>query len=147
MSVDSPGSSVAGSSATAGDERDRSVAQLVRDLSEQLSRLARDEIRLATLELQRKGKRLGIGGGLLGMAGVVALLGVATLIAAAVLALALALPAWLAAVVIGAALVAVGGLAALLSRWQLKRAMPPVPEQAAANVVQDVKVVKERARS
>lgn len=147
MSVHSPDSSVASTSATASDGRDRSVAQLVRDLSEQLSRLARDEMRLATLELQRKGRRLGIGGGLLGMAGVTALLGAAALVAAAVLALALVFPAWLAAIVVGAALLVMAGMAALVSGRQLKRAMPPVPEQTAASIAQDVKVVKERARS
>jgi len=37
---------------------DRSVAQLISDASEQMSRLARAEMRLATAELQQKGKRV-----------------------------------------------------------------------------------------
>lgn len=130
----------------ADDGHDRSVAQLVRDLSEQLGRLVRDEMRLATLELQRKGKRLGTGAGLVGAAGVVALMGVATLVAAAVLALALVLPAWASALIVGGALLVAGGLAALVGRAQLRRGMPPVPEEAAASVAQDVREVRERAR-
>jgi uncharacterized membrane protein YqjE len=124
----------------------RSVGQLVSDLSAQLSRLVRDEMRLATLELQRKGKRLGAGAGLFGAAGIIALLGVATLIAAAVLALALVLPGWAAALVVGIALLVVAGLAALVGRGQVRDGTPPVPEEAAASVGEDVKTVKERVR-
>jgi uncharacterized membrane protein YqjE len=125
---------------------DRSVGQLVSDLSAQLSRLVRDEMRLATRELQRTGKRLGVGAGLFGAAGIIALLGVATLIAAGVLALALVLPGWAAALVVGVALLVVAGIAALAGRGQVRDGTPPVPEEAAASVGEDVKTVKERVR-
>ncbi len=54
---------------------DASTAQLVSRLGEQVSTLIRSELRLAQLELQEKGKRAGIGIGLFGGAGIVALLG------------------------------------------------------------------------
>jgi hypothetical protein len=71
---------------------DRSVADLVNDLTEQLKRLVRDEFRLAVFELQCKGKRLKFGAGLTGVATVASLLGAATLVATAVLALARVVP-------------------------------------------------------
>jgi uncharacterized membrane protein YqjE len=125
---------------------DRSLGELVQQLSSQTSALVRQEIRLAQLELQEKGKRAGIGAGLFGGAGVVALFGVGTLIAAAVLALATAVDAWLAALIVAAVLLLVAGVLALGGRKQVDRAAPPVPEQAVESVQRDVEEVKEKAR-
>jgi len=49
--------------------QERPVGDLVRQLTEQVSVLVRDEIRLAQLELTRKGKKAGIGAGLMGGGG------------------------------------------------------------------------------
>jgi hypothetical protein len=54
---------------------DRSVGELVNQLSQQTSTLIRQELRLAQTELQEKGKRVGIGAGMFGGAGILALLG------------------------------------------------------------------------
>ena len=40
--------------------QDRPVGQLVSDATEQITRLVRDEMRLAAAELQQKGKRLAL---------------------------------------------------------------------------------------
>ena len=64
-----------------------STAELVRQAGEQISRLVRDELALAKAELAEKGKRAGVGVGLFGGRGVVALYGVAALLAAVVLGL------------------------------------------------------------
>ena len=53
---------------------DQSTAELVQRASEQLSKLVRDEIALAKAELAEKGKHAGIGVGLFGAAGVLAVL-------------------------------------------------------------------------
>ena len=45
---------------------ERPVGDLVKQLSEQTSTLIRQELRLAQLEMQEKGKRAGIGAGLFG---------------------------------------------------------------------------------
>ncbi len=127
--------------------RERSVGELMSDLSDEVKRLVRDEMRLAVFELQRKEKRLGLGAGLFGAAGILALFGLATLIAAAVLALALVLPAWLAAVVTGAALLLVAGLAAIFGRKEVANATPPVPEEAIEGVREDVDTVKQGVHS
>lgn len=128
------------------EEADRTVAQLVTDMSDQVSRLIRDEMRLASEEMRSKGKRAGLGAGLAGAAGVIAFLGGATLVACVVLALALVLPAWASALIVGAALLAAASLLALVGRAQLKRATPPVPREAMSGLERDVETVKEGTR-
>jgi hypothetical protein len=123
-----------------------STGELVQQLSEQVSRLVRDELRLAQVEMTSKGKPAGLGIGVLGGGGILALYGAGCLLAAAIVALATAVPAWLAAVIVGAAMLAASAVAALLGRRQLTKATPLVPEQAAGNVKADVEEIKERAR-
>jgi hypothetical protein len=130
----------------AEDLRDRPVGELVQQMSEQMSRLVREELRLAQLELTQKGRRAGIGAGLLGGSGLLSLYGVAAIIAGVALLLALVVPAWAAALIVGGALLAVAGALALLGRRQVSKATPPAPKQAIDSVKADVEVVKERAR-
>jgi uncharacterized membrane protein YqjE len=127
------------------DGSEPSTAQLVSDLTQEVSQLVRDELRLAQAEVSSKAKKAGIGAGMFGVAGVVALYGLGVMIAAAVLALALAVDAWLAAVIVGLALLAVAGVAALVGRKRVSEAVPPVPEQTVESVKQDVDAVR-RAR-
>lgn len=129
------------------DVHDQSVKDLVKSLSEQTSRLVRDEIRLATLELKEKGRHAGIGAGMFGAAGLVALYGAGALIACVILALALAVPAWLSALIVALALFLVAGVLALTGKKQVSRAVPPAPEDAIANVKTDIAVIKESAHS
>lgn len=119
-----------------------SIGDLVGQVSEQTSRLIRDELRLAQLELSRKGKQAGIGVGLFGGAGVFALYGTGALVAAAIAGLALVLDLWLAALLVGAALFAVAGVAALVGKREVAAATPPVPDEAIAGVKTDVQVLK-----
>jgi uncharacterized membrane protein YqjE len=121
---------------------DRSTGQLVSQLSEQTSRLIRDELRLAQLEMTEKGKRAGLGAGLFGGAGVIALYGLGCFIAAAVLGLAVANSAWLAALVVGTVLFATAGLAAVVGKREVAQATPPVPTEAVAGIKQDVQTLK-----
>ena len=121
------------------------TADLVRQLTEQVSTLARDELKLAQLEMTRKGKQAGIGAGMLGGSGLIALYGVACLLACAILGLSRVLEPWLAALIVGAALLLVSGVAALLGRARLKRAAPLIPAQATDSVKADVNEIRERA--
>ncbi len=125
---------------------ERSTGDLVKLLSEQVSVLVRDELKLAQIEMTRKGKRAGIGAGMLGGGGLVALYGVACLIACAIIAISGVLRAWLAALIVGAALLAVAAVAALLGKGRLQEVAPPVPKQAVAGIKTDVDVIRERAR-
>ena len=124
----------------------RSTGELVKQLSEQVTVLIRDELKLAQLEMTRKGKQAGIGAGLLGGSGLVALYGVGCLIACAVIAISAVVAAWLAALVVGAALLAAAAVAALMGRGRLRKTVPPVPEEAVSSVKADVEEIKERTR-
>src|ERR671919_1108589 len=126
---------------------DRSVGELVNQLSEQTSTLVRQELRLAQTELQEKGKRVGIGAGMFGGAGLVALYGVGALVAAAIIGIGTLLEPWIAAVIVGVVLLAVAGVLALTGRKQVERGTPPLPEQAIESAKRDVNEVKVRARA
>ena len=117
------------------------TAELVRRASEQLSTLLRDELALARAEMTEKVQHAGKGAGLFGGAGVISLYGVFGVLAGIVLLLARVMPAWGAALVIGAVLLAIGGLLAITGRAQVRQAGPPVPEAAVAGVRRDINVV------
>ena len=128
------------------DTSQRSTAELVKTASEQISRLVRDELKLAQAELAQKGKHAGIGAGLFGAGGLIALYGVAALLAAAILALALVLPAWASALIVGGVLLLASAALAGLGRKRVRQAMPPVPQQTQASVEADVEEIKERVQ-
>ena len=67
--------------------QERSTGELVKLLTEQVSVLVRDELKLAQLEMTHKGKKAGSGIGMMGGGGLIALYGVACLIACAVIAI------------------------------------------------------------
>jgi uncharacterized membrane protein YqjE len=121
------------------------IGDLVKQLSEQTSTLVRKELQLAQLELQEKGKRAGIGAGLFGGAGLIALFGAGTLIAAIVMLLATAIDAWLAGLIVAVVLLAAAGVAALMGKKQVEQATPPMPEQAIQSTKRDVDEIKGRA--
>ncbi len=121
---------------------DASLGQLTGDLSQQVSRLVRDEIRLAQVEMKDKGRRFGKGAGLMGAGGVLALFGFGCVVAAAVLALDLAWPTWLAAVVVGAVLLIVAAIVAATGRSQMRRGTPPMPRQAMESTKEDIEALK-----
>jgi hypothetical protein len=125
---------------------ERSTGDLVKQMSEQVSTLVRDELKLAQLEMTRKGKQAGIGVGMFGGSGILALYGLACLIACAVIGISRELAPWLSALVVGVALLAVGGIAALVGKSRLQKATPPVPQEAVRSVKTDVDEIKERTR-
>jgi uncharacterized membrane protein YqjE len=135
----------AGGVQAAADHEEPSTGELVKRLSEQVSVLVRDELKLAQLEMTRKGKQAGIGAGMLGGSGLVALYGVGCLLAGAILGLSRVLEPWLAALIVGAALLLVSGLAAVAGKARLQKAAPLVPAQAAGSVKADVNQIRERA--
>jgi len=125
------------------DTSQKTTAELVKTASEQISRLVRDELKLAQAEIAQKGKHAGIGAGLFGAGGLIALYGVAALLTAVVLLLAYVMPAWVAAVIVGVLLLGVAGLLALVGKKQVQQATPAAPEETVRNVKADVAAVKE----
>ena len=121
------------------------VGELVGQATEQLSRLARQEVALAKLEFAEKGRRAGRGGGLLGAAGAFGYAGLLAGAGAGVAALSLKLPVWASALIVMGALFVIAGLLAVTGRSQLRRAAPPTPEETLGSVKADVEEIRERA--
>lgn len=130
------------------DERgdDASTAELLKRLSEQTSRLVRQEIELAKVEVSEKGKRAGIGVGMFGGAGVVGLFAVGALTTAIIAALSLVMATWLGALIVAVVYGAIAGIAALMGKKQVQQAMPPVPQDSVDSVKEDVQWTKQRAQ-
>lgn len=120
-----------------------SIGELVSSLSEKLSQLIRDEIRLAKAEMAEKAKHAAIGIGMFAGAAFLAFFAFATLIATAVLGLANAVPAWLAALIVTVLLLVIAGVLGVLGKKALDQGVPPVPERAQASIKADVAAVKE----
>jgi uncharacterized membrane protein YqjE len=124
----------------------QSTAQLAQTLAGQVATLVRTELRLAQAEVQTKARALAIGAGLLAVAAGLLLFGGAAAVAAIVLGLSVVLPAWAAALVTAAGLTLLAGLVVLIGRSMLRRAGPPVPSQALADVKEDVATIAAAAR-
>jgi hypothetical protein len=126
--------------------QERSTAELVKLATEQVSVLVRDELKLAQLEMTRKGKQAGSGAGLLGGGGLIALYGVGCLIGCVIIAISGAVAAWLAALIVGTALLAAAAIVALMGKGRLQRGTPPVPSETVSSIKTDVQQIRERAR-
>ena len=132
---------------TQADLRERPLAELLRQLSEETTRLVRQEIELAKAELTQKGRQAGIGAGLFGAAAAIGFLALAALTTCVILALDAVLPAWLAALVVAVVYAAVAAVLVLRGRAKVRQAVPPVPEQTVETVKEDVQWAKTQMRS
>lgn len=146
MTAQPPSPTAPAGASVSGDPTNATTGELVTRLSSQISELVRGELTLAKAELAQKGKRAGIGAGLAGTAGVLALYGVGVLITTVIAALALFLPVWAAALIVAVLIFIVAGVLGLLGKKQIQRATPPVPETAVESVKRDVATVQERIK-
>lgn len=129
-----------------GPGEEHSVGELVARATAQMSQLMKEELQLARMEMAEKGKRAGMGGGMLGGAGVVALYAVGAGVTAAIAGLSVVWPVWLSALVIMAVLFLVAGVLAVLGRQQMRRATPAKPERALRGVHDDLDEIRGRVR-
>jgi hypothetical protein len=129
------------------DLRERPFGELLKQLSEETTRLVHQELELAKAELTQKGRQAGIGAGLFGAAGAIGFLALAALTTCLILALAAAMPAWLAALLVAVVYGVVAAVLALQGRTRVRQATPPVPEQTIQTVKEDVQWAKTQMRS
>ena len=127
-------------------QSDRSVPELMRELSDQTATLVRQELELTKAEVAVKGKRAGLGAGMFGGASLFGLYALGAVTACAILALATAMDGWLAALIVAAVYGAIAGALALAGTKNVKRGVPPTPEQTVESVKQDVEWTKQRAQ-
>ena len=120
----------------------KSLFALITDVPRLIRDLVRAEIQAAKDEVAGKLKAAGIGVGLLLGAVFVLLWALMVLIAAGVLGLATVLPAWVAALIVGGALLLIAVLIALIGITVLKRGVPPTPTDTIDNVKEDVRAVR-----
>ena len=124
---------------------ERSVPELVKEITAQSAALARKEIELAEAEMMIKGKRVGLGAGMFGGAGLLGLFGLGALTVAAILGLAIVLPGWASALIVAGIYLGLAGIIALMGGIELRRAKPLPPTEAAASVKDDVEWIRAHA--
>ena len=132
---------------SAEDLRDRSVGELLKQLSEQTATLVRQELDLAKAEMQQKGRQAGFGLGLLGAGGVLALATLGALTASLIMLLAEWMDGWLAGLIVTAAMALAAGVLALQGKEKVAAATPPVPQETVETVKEDVQWAKSQIRS
>jgi Flp pilus assembly protein TadB len=127
--------------------RERSLPELLKQLSEQTTQLVHQELELAKAELTQKGKQAGMGAGLFGGAGAFGLAALGALTACLILALNAVMPAWLAALLVAVVYGIVAYVLVKRGQARMKRAVPPVPTQTVETVKEDVEWARTQMRS
>jgi uncharacterized membrane protein YqjE len=127
--------------------RDQPVGELMKQLAEQTATLVRQEFELARAEMAEKGKKAGLGAGMVTAATVAALLALGALTAFLIIALDGAVPNWAAALIVAALWGAVAGALALMGRDRLREAGPPKPEQTQETIEEDLEWAKTQLKS
>ena len=126
---------------------DGPTAELLKRLSDQTVTLVRQELDLAKAEVAEKGKKAGLGAGILGGAGLFGLLALGALTACLVMALDTGMEGWLAALIVAAVYGAIAGVLALTGKNKVREATPAVPEETLETVKEDVEWAKTQKRS
>jgi hypothetical protein len=127
--------------------RGQPIGELLKQLSEQTATLVRQELDLARAEMRQKGKRAGVGLGLIGGGGVLALAAVGAFTATLIMLLATWMDAWLAGLIVTAAYATAAAVLTLQGKEKVGEATPPVPEETVENVKEDVQWAKSQIRS
>lgn len=127
--------------------REQSMGELFKRLSDDLTDLVRQELRLAQAEMVQKGKRAGSGAGILGGAGVLALVALGTFSAFVIAALSKAMDVWLASLIVTVIYIAVGVLLAKTGTQRVSEASPPMPEQTVQTIKEDARWAKTHLKS
>ncbi len=127
-------------SGSPGDEK--TLGQLVSDISETGARLVRAEIELFKAEITGRAQKIGIGAGLLAGAALLALYFLAAAIATAIIALALVVDLWLAALIVTVLLLIVVIVLALIGIRSIKKGTPSSTIRAIETVQEDLGAVK-----
>jgi fatty acid desaturase len=123
---------------------ERSIGELLGDLMQQTGTLVRQEVKLATTELSDKASRVGKDIGALAVGGAVAYAGFLALLAAIIIGLGqLGLPWWIAALIVGVVVVAIGGFMVQKGLTALKH-QNMMPQQTITSLKEDQTWAKEQ---
>jgi uncharacterized membrane protein YqjE len=122
-----------------------SVGQLFSDLSQQLTTLVRQEVRLASTELSQKATRVGREIAMLAVGGLVAYAGFLAIVATAVLLLGQVAPWWLAALIVGLVVAGIGYFLVQRSIRALQQT-DLAPRQTVETLKEDIAWAKDQTR-
>ncbi len=129
------------------DLKDRPLGELVKQLASETSTLVRQELELAKAEMTQKGKKAGVGAGLLGGATVAGLAALGAFTAFLILVLDAVLPNWAAALIVAAVYAAIAAVLALRGKERVQETGGPVPEQTKRSIEEDLQWARSRSRS
>ena len=124
---------------------ERSLGELFSELANETTRLVRQEVQLAKIELGQKASEVGKRVGLIALGGAVAYAGLLAVVAGVILLLAHFMPAWVAALVIGIVVLGVGYYLIQQQLNALKNA-DLTPRATVETLQQDKEWVREQTR-
>ncbi|MCU1406802.1 MAG: uncharacterized protein JWQ43_3105 [Glaciihabitans sp.] len=129
---------------TPADESNERVGlvSLLRRIPQQISRLVRDEISAAKLELTNKLKAAGLGAGLVVGGAIFGLFAFAVFLTAAIAGLSTVFQVWLAALMVAVLLLIIAGILVMMGVKKLKAGVPPLPTDSIHSVKADIRTVK-----
>jgi Flp pilus assembly protein protease CpaA len=123
------------------DLRERSVPDLLKQLSQETSTLVKQELDLARAELSEQGKRAGIGAGFIGGGALFGLGAFGAFTACLIAVLGLAMDTWIAALIVTAVYGAAAAFLAMRGKDKIQEAAPPA-EQTVETLKEDVRWAK-----
>ncbi|HEY2570198.1 MAG TPA: phage holin family protein [Solirubrobacteraceae bacterium] len=127
--------------------REQPIGELFKQLSDDLSALVRQELKLVQVEMTEKGKKAGVGVGMFSGAGVVGLLALGAFTTFLIAALATGMEVWIAALIVTVVYGALAGALALTGKKRVTEAAPPMPEQTVETVREDAQWAKTQLSS
>jgi uncharacterized membrane protein YqjE len=127
--------------------REEPIGELFKQLSDDLSTLVRQELKLAQVEMTEKGKKAGLGLGMFGGAGVVGLLAMGAFTTCLIAALSTGMDVWIAALIVTLLYGAAAGALTLSGKSRVAQATPPTPEQTIETVKEDAQWAKTQLSS
>src|SRR5690554_6567890 len=116
----------------------RSLFSLIGSLPGTVIDLVKAEIEQIKNELLTKLKQLGIGAALFALAASILFFALGVFVAAAVLGLAVVLPGWAAALIVGGVLLLLGAGVVFIGMNQLSKGSDPVPQESIDSIRRDI---------
>jgi uncharacterized membrane protein YqjE len=128
-----------------GISRDRSMAEILKDIIGNVQEIVRGEVRLAKQEVKAETSKAWNSARMLMVGWILALFAAGYVLLGVVYALALAIPAWAAAGAVGIALAiaAAASISAGMNKWKL---VHPAPEKTIETIKENVQWMKNQAR-
>src|SRR5690606_34312357 len=120
----------------------RSLFSLIGSLPGTVIDLVKAEIEQIKNELLTKLKQLGIGAAFFALAASILFFALGVFVAAAVLGLAVVLPGWAAALIVGGALLLIGAVVVWIGMRQLSKGSDPVPSESIDSIRRDIDTIK-----